>query len=100
MAPYNPPYYNDQFTAYGLTKVKDLLVYIIDAREGYRIPERILTLTDRVAQRYKVHVRALDMKNFEPGGGDDHRTLQPEPGRQLGLQPRSPRPRCVPWRMT
>ncbi len=27
MAPYNPAYYNDQFTSYGLTKVKDLLVY-------------------------------------------------------------------------
>ena len=65
MAPYNPPYYNDQFTAYGLTKAKDLLVYIIDAGDGYQIPERILTLTDRVAQRYKVHVRQLDMKNFD-----------------------------------
>ena len=64
MAPYNPAYYNDQFTAYGLTKVKDLLVYYIDVREGYQIPERILTLTDRVRQRYKVRVRALDMKNF------------------------------------
>jgi len=64
MAPYNPPFYNDQFTAYGLTKAKDLLVYIIDVRQGYQIPERILTLTDRVAQRYKVHVRQLDMQNF------------------------------------
>jgi GNAT superfamily N-acetyltransferase len=65
MAPYNPAYYNDQFTAYGLTKAKDLLVYIIDVREGYQIPERILTLTDRVAERYKVRVRPLDMKNFD-----------------------------------
>jgi GNAT superfamily N-acetyltransferase len=64
MAPYNPPYYNDQFTRYGLTKVKDLLVYFIDVRDGYQIPERILTLTDKVAERYKVHVRPLDMKNF------------------------------------
>ncbi len=64
MAPYNPPYYNDQFIAYGLLKAKDLLVYIIDAAEGYQIPERILTLTDKVAERYQVHVRPLDMKNF------------------------------------
>jgi GNAT superfamily N-acetyltransferase len=64
MAPYNPPYYNDQFSAYGLTKAKDLLVYFIDVRDGYQIPERILTMTDRVAERYKVHVRPLDMKNF------------------------------------
>jgi GNAT superfamily N-acetyltransferase len=65
MAPYNPPYYNGQFTEYGLVKAKDLLVYFIDARDGYKIPERILSLTDRVAQRYKVHVRQLDMKKFD-----------------------------------
>jgi len=35
--PYNPPYYNDQLASYGLCKVKDLLVYYIDAREGYQI---------------------------------------------------------------
>jgi hypothetical protein len=65
MAPYNPAYYNDQFSTYGLTKAKDLLVYIIDVRDGYQIPERILTLTDRVAQRFKVRVRQLDMQNFD-----------------------------------
>jgi len=65
MAPYNPPYYNDQFNAYGLAKAKDLVVYFIDVSEGYQIPERILTLTDRVAERYKVRVRPLDMKNFD-----------------------------------
>jgi len=64
MAPYNPPFYNDQLTAYGLVKAKDLLVYEIDAGQGYRIPERILTLTDQVAKRYKVNVRTLDMQNF------------------------------------
>ena len=65
MAPYNPAYYNEQFSAYGLVKAKDLLVYIIDVRDGYQIPERILTLTDRVAKRFNVHVRQLDMKNFD-----------------------------------
>lgn len=65
MAPYNPPYYNHQFSAYGLTKAKDLLVYVVDVRDGYQVPERILTLTERVAQRYKVHVRQLDMKDFD-----------------------------------
>ncbi len=65
MAPYNPAYYNDQFTAYGLAKVKDLLVYIVDVRDGYQVPERILTLTDRVAERFGVHVRQLDMKKFD-----------------------------------
>ena len=65
MAPFNPPYYNDQFNAYGLVKAKDLLVYIIDVRDGYQIPERILTLTNRVAERFNVHVRQLEMKNYE-----------------------------------
>ena len=65
MSPYNPPFYNRQYEAFGLSKVKDLLVYYIDAREGYQIPERILTLTDKVAQRYGVRVRQLDVKNFD-----------------------------------
>jgi GNAT superfamily N-acetyltransferase len=65
MAPYNPPFYNEQFLAYGLEKVKDLVVYCIDARDGYQIPERILTLTDRIAKRYGVRIRAVDMKNFD-----------------------------------
>ncbi len=65
MAPYNPPYYNEQFCAYGFEKAKDLLVYVIDARDGYHIPERILTLTDRVARRYGVRIRPVDMKHFD-----------------------------------
>ena len=65
MAPYNPPYYNDQLTSYGFTKIKDLLCYYISAREGYKIPERILNLTDGVSQRYDIHVRKMDMKNYE-----------------------------------
>lgn len=65
MSPYNPPYYNDQFVDYGLAKVKDLLVYVIDAREGYRIPQRILTLTDKVAKRYGVRVRPVEMSRLD-----------------------------------
>ena len=45
MAPYNPPYYNDYLTAFGLQKVKDLLCWYISIPEGDRIPERILNLT-------------------------------------------------------
>ena len=58
MAPYNPPYYGDQFSVFGLEKIKDLLCYYISGAEGYQIPERILTLTDRVAQRYGVNIRS------------------------------------------
>jgi GNAT superfamily N-acetyltransferase len=65
MAPHNPQYYDEHMTSYGLGKVKDLLCYYISAREGYQIPERILKLTDRVAERYEVTVRQMDMHRYD-----------------------------------
>jgi len=65
MAPFNPPFYIDHFEAYGFHKIKDLLVYEIDARKGYQIPERILKLTDLVAARYGVTTRPLDMNHYD-----------------------------------
>jgi GNAT superfamily N-acetyltransferase len=64
MAPYNQPYYGDQFEFYGLEKAKDLLCYYISGKEGYQIPERILSLTDKVAERYGVTVRPVNMKRY------------------------------------
>lgn len=64
MAPYNPAYYPDQLSAYGLKKIKDLLCYYVSGKEGYQIPERILSLTDRVAERYGVTVRPVNMKRY------------------------------------
>jgi len=65
MAPYNPPYYNDHLTIYGLGKVKDLLCWEISMADGYRIPERIIGLTDNVAERYGIRVRTLDIKRYD-----------------------------------
>ncbi len=65
LAPYNPPYYNDLLTNFGFIKAKDLMVYVIDVRDGYAIPPRILELTDKVAKRYNVHTRPVDMHNLE-----------------------------------
>ncbi len=65
MAPHNPPYYNDHMTAFGLRKAKDLLSYVISVKDGYRIPQRILTLTDAVAERHAVRVRRIDMRRYE-----------------------------------
>ena len=65
LAPYNPPYYNDFLETFGLKKVKDLMVYIIDAGEGYRVPERYLTLTAKIENRFGVSVRPVDMHNLE-----------------------------------
>ncbi len=65
MAPYNPPWYNDLLEAGGLKKVKDLIIYYIDTSEGYKIPERILELTDKIQKRYQVTVRSVNMKDLE-----------------------------------
>jgi hypothetical protein len=64
MAPYNPEYYINHITSYGLEKIKDLLIYYISVKEGYRIPERILTLTDDVAKRYGISTRQVNMKDY------------------------------------
>ncbi len=65
LAPYNPPYYNQHLTAFGMEKAKDLLVYYIDLREGYQIPPRYMTLTDQVQKRYGVRVRPIDLSKLE-----------------------------------
>lgn len=65
MAPYNPPFYNDFMTQYGLEKVKDLLCWEISIADGYRIPDRIMKLTDAVAERYGITVRTINMKDYD-----------------------------------
>ncbi len=65
MAPHNPSYYADFFEAFGLRKGNDLLAYLADEKEGYRFPERYLTLTDRIQSRYGITVRPVDLENLE-----------------------------------
>ena len=65
MAPYNPPYYNDFLTGFGMQKVKDLLCWYISIGEGYEIPSRILELTNAVAERYGVRVRQINMQQYD-----------------------------------
>ena len=65
MAPYNPEYYIDHLTSFNLVKVKDLLVYYISVKEGYEIPERILTLTNDVIKRYDIRIRQVNMKHYD-----------------------------------
>ncbi len=48
-----------------MSKIKDLLVYSINARDGYQIPERIIQLTDKVANRYGIKIRQIKMKNLD-----------------------------------
>jgi len=65
MAPHNPPYYGDHLESFGLKKAKDLLCYYISGIEGYQIPDRIMKLTDRIAERYSVTVRPVDMSRYD-----------------------------------
>lgn len=65
MGPYNPPFYNDHLAAFGLQKIKDLLCWYVSLDEGYKVPGRILSLTDDVTRRTGVHIRQIDMKRYE-----------------------------------
>jgi GNAT superfamily N-acetyltransferase len=65
MAPYNPPYYENHMVSFKLNKIKDLLVYYISGKEGYSIPDRIMTLTNDVVKRYGIQVRNVDMKHYD-----------------------------------
>lgn len=65
MAPHNPPWYNDHLLAFGLAKVKDLLVYVADTGKGYAIPARYLEITRAVQERLGVTVRRVDVKHLE-----------------------------------
>lgn len=65
MAPFNPPFYNEHMSAFGLEKVKDLKCWEISFADGYRIPERILKLTDAVAHRYGINIRSFNMKEYD-----------------------------------
>ncbi len=65
MAPYNPPGYASLLEGFGLRKAKDLLCWEISVPEGYRIPDRILALTDAVAERYKLTMRTIDFSRYD-----------------------------------
>jgi len=65
MSPHNPPAYTSLLEGFGLVKAKDLLAWEISIPDGYRIPDRILTLTDSVARRFGIAVRTLDFSRFD-----------------------------------
>lgn len=65
LAPYNPPYYNDLLSNFGLAKANDLLVYVADVSQGYRVPEKYLALVDIIRKRYDIRVRSVNLKNLE-----------------------------------
>ena len=65
MAPHNPPGYAALLEGFGLAKAKDLLAWEISMPDGYRIPDRILDLTDAVAKRQRLTMRTIDFSDYE-----------------------------------
>ena len=63
MSPYNPPFYHDQFVAFGLTKVKDLHVFGV-ATQNYIIPGRFIKFRDHLLRKYNLRIRSIRMNKL------------------------------------
>ncbi len=63
MMTYNQPYLPKIAEKFGLKKVMDLLAYVITKEDP--IPERIQNIVDRVAERSRVRLRTLKLREFE-----------------------------------
>jgi hypothetical protein len=61
MMTYNPPYYNDLCTNYGMQKAKDLYAYYLEP-ETFQ-SEKMKRLQGVIRERYDVKVREIDMKH-------------------------------------
>ena len=64
---YNPPYYEELLTSFGMSKAKDLLAWTIDVSEGMdnKKVARIARIADRVRQRNNVSIRHADLSKFD-----------------------------------
>jgi hypothetical protein len=63
MSPYNPKYYLDHFTEFGLAKIKDLEIYA-SRLSTYEMPERFLKYRQRLMQKYQLTIRSINMKRL------------------------------------
>lgn len=61
LMPYNPPYYAEQFEAFGLSKVKDLFALEVRA-DDYK--GQLEPLARKVSDRGRVTVRPVDLKRW------------------------------------
>ncbi|MFO0727240.1 MAG: N-acetyltransferase [Myxococcota bacterium] len=64
---YNPQYYQELITSFGLAKAKDLYAWWIDVDAGINNPKvaRINKLAERVKQRNGVVIRNVSIKDFD-----------------------------------
>jgi len=65
MSPYNPSYYPGQFEFFGFKKTKDVFVYKIEEGYSYKLPQKYSQVAIRIAERYGVTVRSVDIKNMK-----------------------------------
>ncbi|MFO7888950.1 MAG: hypothetical protein R6V04_01275 [bacterium] len=65
MSPYNPAYYPDQLECSGLKKAKDVFVYKVDEAHSYTLPQKYSQFAKKIAVRYGVTVRSIDIKNIK-----------------------------------
>ncbi len=63
---YNPPYYLDFLEEAGFEKAIDLLAWIANLNDLVEnMPAKLQRVVGRVKQRYGLHVRPVDMKNWD-----------------------------------
>ncbi|MEW5985283.1 MAG: N-acetyltransferase [Chloroflexota bacterium] len=63
---YNPPYYIDILEAAGFTKAMDLLAWNNDiANTVTNMPEKVVRVIHKVKDRYKLHIRPVNMKEWD-----------------------------------
>jgi hypothetical protein len=62
MMPYNPPYYNELASGYGMEKIKDLFAYIYEVQDD--LPEKVRRVA-AIAEKRGITARPLDMKKFD-----------------------------------
>lgn len=63
MMPYNHPYLPELAARFGLRKAVDLLAYKLTSETP--IPERVLTVIEKIKQRSNLVVRPINLKDFE-----------------------------------
>ncbi len=65
---YNPKRYVDYIENNGYTKAMDLHAYTVNTdiySGGYQFPEKLVRVVEKIRQREKIHIRKVDMKNFD-----------------------------------
>jgi len=88
MSPHNPLYYNDLAAGSGYSKVKDLLVFDGDCGNGYRMPERLSSFTDRILlEKKNITVRRIDSSKIETEAGHILRILNTAVSGNWGFVP-------------